>query len=80
LTDEFSSDTKDCLSDTTTSYKDELLVQGGWLKHPAKDKTGTYSSLINERCFVRRIQLPNKSGQTGANQIGKIEIKLTNFD
>ena len=80
LTDEFSSDTKDCLNDTTTSYKDELLIQGGWLKHPAKDKTGTYSSLTNERCFVRRIQLPNKSGQTGANQIGKIEINITNFD
>jgi hypothetical protein len=57
-----------------------LLVQGGWLKHPAKDKTGTYTSLTNERCFVRKIQLPNKSGQTGANQIGKIEIKIENFN
>lgn len=80
LNNKFSSNTKECLNDTTTSYKDELLVQGGWLKHPSKDATKIYSSLENERCFVRRIQLPNKSGQTGANQIGKIEIKIENFN
>lgn len=79
LNNTFTSETEDCLKDTTSAYGNELLVQGGWLKHPAKDATGTYTGLTNERCFVRRIQLPNKSGQSGVNQIGKIEIKLENF-
>jgi hypothetical protein len=37
-------------------------------------------NINGERCFVRRIQLPNKTGQTGVNQIGKIEIKIKNFN
>jgi hypothetical protein len=80
----FDSTTKNCLNDTTSEYGNELLVQGGWLKHPSKDITNTYKNTeneIKERCFVRRIQFPNKDGQTGVNQItNKIGIKIEEFN
>jgi hypothetical protein len=81
LNNTFNSELEDSLSDTTSAYGNELLVQGGWLKHPSKDATKTYKGLENERCFVRRIQFPNKDGQTGVNQItNKIGIKIEEFN
>jgi hypothetical protein len=42
-----------------------LLVQGCWLKHPAKDETGTYTSSTKNingvRCYVRRIKIDSSS-------------------
>jgi hypothetical protein len=57
-----------------------LLVQGCWLKHPAKDETGTYTSStpnINDvRCYVRRIKIDSSSD----SPLGKIKISVDDIN
>lgn len=80
LSNKFMSNLEWSLIDTTSDYYNELLVQGGWLKHPKYDKTGTYSSQTNERCFVRRIQMPKINGESSHKQLGEFNIKINNFN
>lgn len=56
-------------------YQKELLVQGDWLKHPAKDLTSTYSTATNTRCYVRRIEIDSSSDAP----LGKIKINVANI-
>lgn len=80
----FNSELSDCLNSSPTSdtkdYYNELLVQGCWLRHPKYDKTGTYSSQTNERCFVRRIQMPKINGESSHKQLGEFNIKINKFN
>ena len=41
-----------------TNYDKQLLIQGGKLKHPKKDKTETYKDLGEKRYYVRDIKFP----------------------
>lgn len=56
-------------------YKKELLVQGGWLKHPKHDRTGNYSTVSDEtRCYVREVKFPGTAG----DQIGEFTVTIDN--
>ena len=60
---------------TSTDYANQLLVQGGRLKHPSDDVTGTYAnSLTGVRYYVRPIKL---SSASGATSITKLTVKVT---
>ena len=58
-----------------TDYTKELLVQGGWLKHPKHDRTGNYSTVSDEtRCYVRGIKFSGKVGE----QVGTFTVTVDN--
>lgn len=60
---------------TSTAYANQLLVQGGRLKHPSDDVTGTYaSSLTGVRYYVRPIKF---TSSTNASSIAKLTVKVT---
>ena len=60
---------------TSTAYANQLLVQGGRLKHPSDDVTRTYdSSLTGVRYYVRPIKL---TSATNASSISALTVKVT---
>lgn len=60
---------------TSTAYANQLLVQGGRLKHPSDDVTKTYaSSLTGVRYYVRPIKLTSAGGSAS---ITKLTVKVT---
>ena len=60
---------------TSTAYANQLLVQGGRLKHPSDDVTSTYaSSLTGVRYYVRPIKLTSAGGSAS---ITKLTVKVT---
>lgn len=71
---------------TETSYISQLLVQGGWLKYPSTDLTGTYASIQNNtqsegfiRQYVRKVRFLDSNGQDKESSLGEIEISIDNF-
>ena len=55
---------------TNTAYSNQLLVQGGRLKHPSDDVTGTYAnSLTGVRYYVRPIKLTSASGSSSITKL-----------
>jgi hypothetical protein len=60
---------------TNTNYTNQLLVQGGRLKHPSDDVTKTYASdLTGVRYYVRPIKLTSAGG---SSSITKLTVKVT---
>lgn len=60
---------------TSTAYANQLLVQGGRLKHPSDDVTKTYaSSLTGVRYYVRPIKF---TSATNASSISALTVKVT---
>lgn len=60
---------------TSTAYENQLLVQGGRLKHPSDDVTGTYAtSLTGVRYYVRPIKL---TSATNKASITALTVKVT---
>lgn len=53
-------------------YEKELLVQGGWLKHPNNDLTKKYTNVKGVRCYVRRIKLDSSS----VDDLGKLRMTV----
>lgn len=72
---------------TEESYISQLLVQGGWLKYPSTDLTGTYASIQNNtqsegfiRQYVRKVRFLDSNGQDKESSLGEIEISIENFN
>ena len=57
-----------------TDYTNQLMIQGGCLKHPKSDTTGTYTSVTNTRYYVRKV---NFDGDT-SKQIDTLTITWNN--
>lgn len=57
-----------------TDYTNQLMIQGGCLKHPSKDTTGTYTSVTNTRYYVRKVKF---DGDT-SKQIDTLTITWNN--
>lgn len=53
-----------------TNYDKQLLIQGGKLKHPKKDKTKEYEGLSGKRYYVRNIKFE------GSDRIYTFKIKF----
>ena len=60
---------------TESNYTNQLLVQGGCLRHPSDDVTKTYSSVTNDRHYVRKL---NFGGSTGT-QIDTLTVTWKNI-
>lgn len=60
---------------TESNYTNQLLVQGGYLKHPINDVTGTYNGVTNDRYYVRKVNFGGSDG----TQIDTLSITWKNM-
>lgn len=68
-------ETYDKTKSLSDEYTSQLLVQGGCLRHPSDDVTKTYSSVSNDRYYVRKIKI---NGSTGT-QVDTLSITWDNI-
>lgn len=77
LNDSYDSNISLIDDENNPNYTTQLLVQGGYLKHPSEDITSTYSDANNIRYYVRKFSFDGKNSNI---MIDEFNISVEKLD